>query len=65
MIDINLSQIKSAQVIIRLKKDRVAKPHQCIWQLNLANAYIKADESAQAVYLLRRYTFDHPDDMNG
>ncbi|ASX26475.1 beta-barrel assembly-enhancing protease [Candidatus Williamhamiltonella defendens] len=65
MTDIDLSQNKAAQAITRLKKARVAKQYQRIWQLNLANAYIKAGESAQAVSLLRRYTFEHPNDMNG
>jgi predicted Zn-dependent protease len=36
-----------------------------VLQLNIANAYIEGGELAKASRLLYRYTYAHPDDVNG
>jgi len=36
-----------------------------VLQINLANAYVENSQPAEAVTLLNRYTFAHPDDPNG
>lgn len=65
MTDLDLSQNKAEQAIVRLQKARGVKKDRSVWQLNLGNAYISAGQADKAIALLRRYTFEHRDDTNG
>ncbi|RPH29878.1 beta-barrel assembly-enhancing protease [Buttiauxella warmboldiae] len=61
--DIDLGQHKFTEAINRLKKAPDLKQNPVL-QLNLANAYVQAKQPQQAVEILNRYTFTHPDDSN-
>ncbi|MEL4015195.1 beta-barrel assembly-enhancing protease [Dryocola clanedunensis] len=62
--DIDLGQHKTADAINRLKSAPGLNLNPVL-QLNLANAYVQAGQNAQAATILNRYTFAHPDDVNG
>ena len=62
--DIDLGQHKTADAINRLKSAPGLNLNPVL-QLNLANAYVQAGQNAQAAAILNRYTFAHPDDVNG
>ncbi|WP_306767862.1 beta-barrel assembly-enhancing protease [Martelella alba] len=67
MTDIDLAQNRAPQAISRLEslvkiRDNNANP---VLLLNLANAYVQGQRNQDAVHLLNRYTFNHPDDTNG
>ncbi|MGM3186060.1 MULTISPECIES: M48 family metalloprotease [Musicola] len=64
MTDIDLGQQRAAQAIARLQKVPDAQDSPVL-QINLANAYVEGQHSADAVKLLRKYTYAHPDDPNG
>ncbi len=64
MTDIDIEQKRSADAVSRLQKALQAQPHSAVLQLNLANTYLKAGRSQEAVRLLERYTFANPTDMN-
>jgi predicted Zn-dependent protease len=61
--DIDLGLKKPAQAINRLKSASDLKQNPVL-QLNLANAYVQSGQPNQAVEILNRYTFAHPDDSN-
>ncbi|WP_213989909.1 M48 family metallopeptidase [Sodalis sp. dw_96] len=67
MTDIDLAQQRAPQAIARLEalvkvQDNNANP---VLLLNLANAYVEGHRNNDAIHLLNRYTFNHPDDTNG
>ena len=67
MTDIDLGQQRAPQAIARLEalvkgQDNTADP---VLLLNLANAYVEGQRNQDAIHLLNRYTFNHPDDTNG
>ena len=62
--DISLGQKKTADAINRLKNAREIKTNPVL-QLNLANAYLQANQPGEAATILNRYTFSYKDDING
>lgn len=67
MTDIDLARQQAPRAISRLEalvkvRDNTANP---VLLLNLANAYVEGKRYADASTLLNRYTFNHPDDVNG
>lgn len=62
--DIDLGQHKNRDAVNRLKNAPDLKNNPVL-QINLANAYIENNQPAEAVTLLNRYTFNHPDEVNG
>ncbi|WP_058913273.1 beta-barrel assembly-enhancing protease [Entomohabitans teleogrylli] len=62
--DIDLGQNKASDAINRLKNAPDLKNNPVL-QINLANAYVEGGQPAQAAAILNRYTFTHPDDING
>lgn len=65
MTDIDIGQDRTAQAVNRLQAALVGQPNNPILQLNLANALISAGQPTNAITLLNRYTFAHPNDANG
>lgn len=66
MTDIDLGQNKAASAISRLQAATAnLKDEQPVLQLNLANAYVEGGKPAEAIKILRRYTFSYPNDPNG
>ncbi len=64
MTDIDIGLNQPQQAIARLNAAGAAKNSPVV-QLNLANAYVKAKQPANASRILNRYTWSHPDDVNG
>ncbi len=66
MTDIDLGQNQSSRAVSRLEKAVQGQGSNVnpVLSLNLANAYVEAKRNADAVRLLNRYTFNHPDDSN-
>lgn len=67
MTDIDLGAQQMPQAITRIEalvrgQDYTANP---VLLLNLANAYVQAKRYEDAVHILNRYTYNHPDDTNG
>ncbi|MBS0848911.1 beta-barrel assembly-enhancing protease [Citrobacter sp. JGM124] len=62
--DIDLGQKRNNDAINRLKNAPGLK-NSPVLQINLANAYLENSQPAEAVTILNRYTFAHPDDPNG
>ncbi|WP_338805038.1 M48 family metallopeptidase [Xenorhabdus griffiniae] len=65
MTDIDIGQKQSANAIARLQDALKRLKNNPILQINLANAYFMDKKYSQASQLLFRYTFNHPDDLNG
>ncbi|QII38106.1 M48 family metallopeptidase [Rouxiella badensis] len=65
LTDIDIDQKHVPQAIARLEKADAATSKDAVLQLNIANAYIEGGELAKASRLLYRYTYAHPDDVNG
>jgi len=64
MTDIDIGLNQPQQAIARLTAAGAAKNSPVV-QLNLANAYVEAKQPANASRILNRYTWSHPDDVNG
>jgi len=64
MTDIDIGMNQPQQAIARLNAAGAAKNSPVV-QLNLANAYVEAKQPANASRILNRYTWAHPDDVNG
>ena len=64
MTDIDIGLNQPQQAIARLNAAGAAKNSPVV-QLNLANAYVEAKQPANASRILNRYTWSHPDDVNG
>ncbi|WP_299998043.1 M48 family metallopeptidase [uncultured Cedecea sp.] len=62
--DIDIGQHKTAEAVNRLKNAPGLKNNPVL-QINLANAYVENSQPAEAVTILNRYTFAHPNDPNG
>ncbi|MGY0162864.1 beta-barrel assembly-enhancing protease [Edwardsiella tarda] len=65
MTDIDLNQKQAAAAIARLEAALAKNRNNAVLQINLANAYIQGGKAAQASRLLYRYTYSHPNDVNG
>lgn len=63
--DIDLEQNRAPEAISRLEQAIKSQPNNVVLQLNLANAYVEARQSAKATSLLNRYTYANPNDPNG
>ncbi|WP_127959547.1 tetratricopeptide repeat protein [Serratia microhaemolytica] len=63
--DIDLAQNKTAQAVNRLEAANAAQSNNPVLILNLANAYLAANQPAATSRLLNRYTFANPRDPNG
>ncbi|WP_446717688.1 beta-barrel assembly-enhancing protease [Erwinia sp. OLCASP19] len=63
MTDIDIGLKQPQQAIHRLLA--VKNKNDAILQLNLANAYVEANQPAEATRILNRYTWNHKDDANG
>ena len=61
-IDIGLNQPQQAVARLSALKASSSDP---VLQLNLANALLEAKQPAAASRVLNRYTWAHPDDVNG
>ena len=64
MTDIDIGLNQPQQAIARLNAAGAAKNSPVV-QLNLANAWVEAKQPANASRILNRYTWSHPDDVNG
>ncbi|WJM85934.1 M48 family metallopeptidase [Dickeya chrysanthemi] len=64
MTDIDIGQQRADQAVARLQKVPDAQDNPVL-QLNLANAMVESRKSADAIRILRKYTYAHPDDSNG
>lgn len=62
--DIDIGQHRTSEAVNRLKNAPGLKNNPVL-QINLANAYVENKQPAEAVTLLNRYTFAHPNDPNG
>ncbi|MDF7681559.1 M48 family metallopeptidase [Enterobacteriaceae bacterium ESL0689] len=62
--DIDLGQNRAADAINRLKNAHEIRNNPVL-QLNLANAYLQNSQPDEAEKILNRYTFNHPEDING
>ncbi|CDL83552.1 tetratricopeptide repeat protein [Xenorhabdus szentirmaii] len=65
MTDIDIEQKQYTNAISRLQNALNKFKNNPILQINLANAYIQSKQYPQASQLLFRYTFNHPEDLNG
>ncbi|MDC9595560.1 beta-barrel assembly-enhancing protease [Xenorhabdus anantnagensis] len=65
MTDIDIEQKQYTSAINRLQDTLKKQKNNPILQINLANAYFMDKKYSQASQLLFRYTFNHPDDLNG
>ncbi len=65
MTDIDLGQHRVPQAITRLEAALKDQPKSSVLQINLANAYVEGKRPADASRLLYRYTYSHPEDLNG
>lgn len=65
MTDIDLGQNKAPAAIARLQAAIAKQNDEPVLQLNLANAYVQGGQPAEAIKILRRYTFSNPNDPNG
>lgn len=62
--DVDISQQHAELAVKRLEESSALKGNPVL-QLNLANAYLEAGESAKAEKMLNSYTYSCPDDPNG
>lgn len=62
--DVDLGQNRAPQAIARLEKANAANKNPVL-QLNLANAELEGGRPSDALRILNRYTYSHPDDPNG
>lgn len=65
MTDLDIEQNRAAKAVARLEKARINSAKDPVLQINLANAYIRNKQYADASKLLYKYTFDYPSDPNG
>ncbi|MDC9593231.1 beta-barrel assembly-enhancing protease [Xenorhabdus sp. IM139775] len=65
MTDIDIEQKQYTNAITRLQDALKQQKNNPVLQINLANAYLMDKKYSQASQLLFRYTFNHPDDLNG
>lgn len=67
MTDIDLALKQTGQAISRLEALVRGNEHDAnpVLLLNLANAYVEGHRYSDAIRILNRYTFSHPDDTNG
>ncbi|MRT05678.1 M48 family metalloprotease [Ewingella americana] len=63
--DIDLAQKHGDRAVSRLEKASAIGSNKSVLQLNLANAYMAVGKNKQAHALLKKYTFAHPEDLNG
>ncbi|OON39014.1 hypothetical protein BTJ39_15310 [Izhakiella australiensis] len=63
MTDIDIGLKKPQDAIRRLLAAK--NKSDPVLQLNLANAYVEANQPAEATRILNRYTWNHKDDANG
>ena len=65
MTDVNLYQKQYDKAITRLEKALIYQPESTVLQLNLANTLLEAKRYLQSIKILTRYSYQHPDDVNG
>ncbi|QBY43780.1 tetratricopeptide repeat protein [Arsenophonus nasoniae] len=65
MTDIEIGLNQPLKAISRLQSALTKTPNDPVLQINLANAYLANNQYQQASQLLRKYTFDNPNDLNG
>lgn len=65
MTDVNLYQKQYDKAITRLEKALIYQPESTVLQLNLANTLLEAKRYPQSIKILTRYSYQHPDDVNG
>nr|WP_086941217.1 M48 family metalloprotease [Thaumasiovibrio occultus] len=63
--DLSVHQKAYETAITRLEKALQQAPGNAVLRLNLVYALQAAERYEESISLLNRYTFDHPDDMNG
>ncbi|WP_297482718.1 M48 family metalloprotease [uncultured Photobacterium sp.] len=63
--DLNLYQKHYDKAINRLESALQYQPESSVLQLNLANALFEAQRYQQSIQILNRYSYQHPDDING
>ncbi|MFS1539504.1 MAG: M48 family metalloprotease [Candidatus Phlomobacter fragariae] len=65
MTDIDIGLNQPLKAISRLQNALTNTPNDPVLQINLANAYIANNQYEQCSQLLRKYTFNNPNDLNG
>ncbi|PST97878.1 beta-barrel assembly-enhancing protease [Photobacterium iliopiscarium] len=63
--DLNLYQKHYDKAINRLDSALQYQPESSVLQLNLANALFEAKRYQQSINILTRYSYQHPNDING
>ncbi|KJG08447.1 M48 family peptidase [Photobacterium kishitanii] len=63
--DLNLYQKHYDKAITRLEKALQYQPESSVLQLNLANVLLEAKHYKQSLSILNRYSYQHPNDING
>ncbi|MCD9504358.1 M48 family metalloprotease [Photobacterium phosphoreum] len=65
MTDLDLYKKQSDKAIARLEKALQYQPESSVLQLNLANVLLEAKHYQQSLNILTRYSYQHPNDING
>ncbi|PSU69370.1 hypothetical protein C9J21_12890 [Photobacterium phosphoreum] len=65
MTDLDLYKKQYDKAIARLEKALQYQPESSVLQLNLANVLLEAKHYQQSLNILTRYSYQHPNDING
>ena len=65
MTDLDLYKKQYDKAIARLDKALQYQPESSVLQLNLANVLLEAKHYQQSLNILTRYSYQHPNDING
>ncbi|PSW72034.1 hypothetical protein C9J41_18690 [Photobacterium sp. GB-50] len=63
--DLDLNQKQFDRAITRLNNALKMSPDSNVLRLNLANIYLESGQYQKSIQILNRYSYDHPNDING
>lgn len=63
--DLDLNQKHFDRAISRLTNALKTSPESNVLRLNLANIYLESGQYQKSIQILNRYSYDHPNDING